>query len=83
MQERRQYQTTSEFCEEYANRAGIEATNSEIKRRHGLGRLRVRGRPRVKLAVVLKTVACNFKRFIQYRLAEARQQRAELALAND
>jgi hypothetical protein len=36
----------------------------------------------VKLAVVLKTVACNFKRFIQYRLAEARQQRAEPALAN-
>jgi hypothetical protein len=82
MQQRRRYQTTSEFCEKYANRAGIEATNSEIKRRHGLGRLRVRGRLRVKLAVVLKTVACNFKRFIQYRLAEAWQQRAQPALEN-
>lgn len=82
MEERRRFQTTSEFCEQYANRAGIEATNSEIKRRHGLGRLRVRGRLRVNLAVVLKTAACNFKRFIQYRLAEARHQRAVLAVEN-
>ena len=82
MEERRRYQTTSEFGEKYANRAGIEATKLEIKRRHGLGCLRVRGRLRVKLAVILKTVACNFKRFIQYRLAEARQQCAQPALEN-
>jgi DDE family transposase/transposase-like protein DUF772 len=82
MEERRRYQTTSEFHERYANRAGIEATNSEIKRGHGMGRLRVRGRPRVNLAVFLKTVACNFKRFIQYRLAEALQPRAEPVVAH-
>ena len=77
MAQRRRYQTTPEFRKRYANRAGIEATNSEIKRRHGLGDLRVRGRLRVRLAVFLKTVACNFKRFINYRLAQARQLLAE------
>jgi hypothetical protein len=43
----------------YAVRAGIEATNSELKRAHGLGRLRVRGGLRVTLAANLKGLACN------------------------
>ena len=33
-----------------------------LKRRHGLGRLRVRGGERVRLAVYLKALACNVKR---------------------
>ena len=41
----------------YDIRAGIEGTNSELKRAHGLGRLRVRGGRRVRLAVYLK--ACR------------------------
>lgn len=69
--QRRRYQTTDEFRKRYANRAGIEATNSELKRRHGLGRLRVRGLPRVNLAVLLKVVACNLKRYLQYQQALA------------
>ena len=31
-------------------RAGIEATNSELNRSHGLGKVRVRGAPAVRLA---------------------------------
>ena len=46
-------------------RAGIEATNSELKRRHGLAALRVRGQLRVTLAVYLKALACNVKRMVR------------------
>lgn len=65
---RKQRQNTVEFKEGYKIRSGIEATNSEFKRRHGGGKLRVRGRPRVKLSVYLKTAAMNVKRFISYVL---------------
>ena len=53
------------FKERYGIRAGIEATISELKRRHGLGALRVRGRGRVELAVYLKALACNIKRMLR------------------
>ena len=41
-----------------------------MKRRHGLGRLRVRGGERVRLAVYLKALACNVKRMVGARLIE-------------
>lgn len=58
------------FQERYAVRAGIEATNSELKRGHGLDDLRVRGRPRVELAVYMKALACNVKRMVRALLSE-------------
>ena len=58
----------SNFQERYAIRSGIEATNSEIKRVGGLGRLRVRGGERVELVVQLKGAACNLKRALRYWL---------------
>lgn len=64
--ERRMYAETEEFAERYAERAGIEATNSELKRGHGLGHLRVRGRLRVRLAAYLKAAACNIKRMVNH-----------------
>lgn len=67
---RRVQQQTSEFKTRHKIRSGIEATNSELKRRHGLGKLRVRRRPRVGLAVRLKALAVNVKRYIEH-LAEA------------
>lgn len=66
LEHRRSYEKGEEFKERYAPRAGIEATNSELKRRHGLGRLRVRRQPRVRLAVYLKAVACNVKRMVTH-----------------
>ena len=48
----------------------LKGTNSELKRAHGLGRLRVRGGRRVRLAVYLKALACNFKRMVHARLVE-------------
>jgi hypothetical protein len=56
-------QQTSEWRNRYKVRAGIEATNSELKRAHGIGRLRVRRITKVCLAVACKVIACNIKRW--------------------
>ena len=63
---RRQEQETEAFKQSYRIRSGIEATNSEAKRRHGLGKLRVRGRPRVGLSVRLKMIGLNVKRYVAH-----------------
>ena len=49
-------------------RAGIEATNSALKRRHGMDRLRVRGLHKCQVVVGLKVTAQNFRRFCRYIL---------------
>ena len=64
IERRRRAQASGAFRRRYAVRAGIEGTNSELKRAHGLGHLRVRGGPRVRLAVYLKALGCNVKRMI-------------------
>ena len=56
-------QQTTEWKDRYRIRSGIEATNSELKRAHGIGRLKVRRLPRVCLVVALKVTACNIKRW--------------------
>jgi hypothetical protein len=58
-------QQTAEWKERYRIRAGIEATNSELKRAHGIGKLRVRRWVKVCLVVALKVTACNIKRWIR------------------
>ena len=75
---RRRYEQTEEFRKRYAERAGIEATNSELKRAHGLGHLRVRGGARVRLAVYFKALACNVKRMVKYLAEQARKAAEEL-----
>lgn len=64
-EQRRLSERQPSFRERFRFRAGIEATNSELKRRYGLGRLRVRGRAAVRLAVMLKATACNVARMIR------------------
>jgi len=78
---RRRYERTEEFKKRYAMRAGIEATNSELKRAHGLGRLRIRGFLRVRLAVHLKALACNVKRMVKYLAGRARKAENAAAAA--
>jgi hypothetical protein len=63
---RRQEQQTPEFKEQHKIRSGIEATNSELKRDHGLAKLRVRRQPRVELSVRLKVLGLNIKRYVQH-----------------
>ena len=59
---RRREVATEVFRERYKTRGGIEGTNSGLKRRVGLGRLRVRGRPAVFHAIYLKIAGWNILR---------------------
>jgi len=77
---RKQLQETSEFKQAYKARSGIEGTNSELKRAHGVRKLRVRGRLRVELSLFLKASALNVKRFLTYALSTG-AVRPEFALA--
>lgn len=63
---RRWQETQPAFADRYRWRSGIEATQSECKRAHGLGRLRVRGWARVRVTVCLKALACIVKRAVQH-----------------
>jgi hypothetical protein len=58
-------QTQPEWREQYKIRSGVEATMSELKRAHGMRRLRVRTKPRVSFAVGMKVIACNVKRWLR------------------
>jgi hypothetical protein len=59
LDERRRNEATDEFRERYNKRAGIEATNSGIKRRTGMSRLRVRGKKSVFHAIIMKVAGWN------------------------
>ena len=59
---RREVQQKPEFRDRYRVRSGIESTNSSLKRRCGLKRLRVRGMSAVKTAVLLKVAGWNILR---------------------
>jgi len=59
---RRAEQATDAFRENYAIRGGGESVNSGLKRKMGMGRLRVRGSPRVRMAVLLRCAGWNFLR---------------------
>jgi hypothetical protein len=58
-------QTDDKWWDKYAIRAGVEASMSELKRAHGIGKLRVRRMPKVRLAVTIKITACNIKRWLK------------------
>ena len=62
-------QQTPQWKERYKIRAGIEATNSELKRSHGIGKLRVRRAVKVLFAVSCKLIACNIKRWANAHFA--------------
>lgn len=47
-------------------RVAIEGTNSELKRKHGLDKLKVRGKVKSSIVCGLIVTACNIKRFIRY-----------------
>jgi hypothetical protein len=76
---RRAEQTTEAFEEHYAIRAGAESLNSGLKRRTGLGRLRTRGRQRVRMAVLLRCAGWNLLRALA--AFKKRRKRAAAAVA--
>jgi Transposase DDE domain len=59
---RRRELETDVFGERYAQRSGIESTNSGLKNRLGLGRLRVRGRGSVFRVILNKVTGWNVLR---------------------
>ena len=59
---RRREAETNVFRERYAQRSGIESTNSGLKNRLSLGRLRVRGRGAVFRTLLLKVSGWNVLR---------------------
>ena len=69
---RRREQESVAFKERNKIRAGIESTNAEMKKRHGLGQLRVRHRQRVEMVVFFKAMGCNVKRMVEYVLSHDR-----------
>lgn len=81
---RRREEATDVFRTRYQIRGGIEGTNSGLKRRTGLGRLRVRGRPRVFHAIYLKVAGWNILRAsVCAKLREIVHQRAHMAILRD
>ena len=60
-----EWQRTAQWRKDYAIRAGVEATASELKRTHGLRRLPVRGLVRVRQRAFAKGIACNAKRLVR------------------
>jgi hypothetical protein len=65
LQARRQEQQTEEFKERMKHRNGIEGTQSELVRGHGLRQARYRGLPKVKLQNYFIGAACNVKRWLR------------------
>ncbi len=77
---RRREVATEVFRERYKTRGGIEGTNSGLKRRTGLGRLRVRGRPAVFHAIYLKIAGWNILRSsVCAKMREIVWERANMA----
>ena len=66
---RRATEQTSEFKDRYRWRAGVEATMSELDRRTGVKRLRVRGFKAVRFSATLKAIGINLFRAAAVRKA--------------
>ena len=66
---RRATEQTSEFKDRYRWRAGAEATMSELDRRTGVKRLRVRGFKAVRFSTTLKAIGINLFRAAAVRKA--------------
>jgi hypothetical protein len=73
LQARRQEQQTEAFRQRMKHRNGIEGTQSELVRGHGLRRARYRGLAKVKLQNYFIGAACNVKRWIRREVWKLRQ----------
>jgi len=66
LQKRRREQNTPLFVERMKIRNGIEGTQSELVRAHGLRRARYRGKAKVDLQNQFIGAACNIKRWLRW-----------------
>ena len=65
LQQRRREQSSATFKERMHQRNGIEGTQSELVRGHGLRKARYRGRKKVTLQNHFIGAACNIKRWLR------------------
>ncbi len=78
---RRHEEATDVFQQRYRLCGGLEGTNSGLKRRIGLGQLRVRGKPRVSHAIYLKIAGWNILRAtVCAKIREIVHERANAAI---
>ena len=78
---RRREAQTEEFREGMRARPAIEATLSELVRKHGLRRHRYRGEAKRHFENLLKGAACNLKRLVRALVARGEREAAASALA--
>ncbi len=64
LQQRRREQKTDAFRQRMHARNGIEGTQSELVRAHGLRRARYRGKAKLDLQIQFIGAACNIKRWL-------------------
>lgn len=83
LQARRAEQKTQAFVQEMKQRNGIEGTQSELVRAHGLRRARYRGLAKVRWQNYLAGAACNAKRWIRRTMWEMKQALKETTPAVD
>jgi hypothetical protein len=76
---RRAEQATEPFRDGYRIRAGGESLNSGLKRKTGMGRLRTRGRMRMRMGVLLRCAGWNVLQAV--RAFKARRKAAAAAQA--
>ena len=76
LQTRRQEQRTDEFKQRMKHRNGIEGTQSELVRGHGLRHARYRGLAKTKLQNYFTGAACNVKRWLRRVAWEMGQEAA-------
>jgi len=80
LQARRREQKTEAFAREMKHRNGIEGTQSELVRAHGLRRARYRGLAKVRLQNYFAAAACNVKRWISRKVWNLKQASSLTAL---
>lgn len=73
LQARRQEQQTDAFKQRMKHRNGIEGTQSELVRAHGMRRARYRGLVKVRLQNYFIGAACNVKRWIRREVWKLQQ----------
>jgi hypothetical protein len=66
IEQRKAHEQTDEFRDRYRFRSGCEATMSELDRKTGIKRLRVRGMPAVTVCVFLKAAGLNILRATRF-----------------
>lgn len=82
LQARRQEQQTEAFKQRMRHRNGIEGTQSELVRGHGLRHARYRGLVKVRLQNYFIGAACNVKRWIRREAWQIRQAMAAALAAS-